>query len=547
MQQLYGAPAIAQRSGDRASKISYRCGKGRPVSDSSLFYERAGGMINWALGQAWITSMIPKSNAAPGCSRSGIVPTLAIFLMAAAARSALLIVAVDVPGDGPSRAFDAYQWSQSPQWISYGIWLPGLTYAGGVASMLVPNAAIALRLLNAVVGALTASVAFACVRRIYGSRTAWIAGLAIALFPLHATLSASSLSEPLFVLWVALAEYVLVCASTSSANMTIFGGLVLGLLALAEMTRYEAWVLAPIFGAFLFFRSDRSWRSAVVVSSALVVFPLLWCVGNAVYRGDAFLGFTEVRASAVRSFGPDLASIGDSVARLARAMRDHLSAPVALMMAGGFLLDVRLLVRRKSTPPRMLHLALTMGFWLFALGLAVLRGPKLYSRYLVLGFVLSFPYVGVALDAISRGRTVQWLQVTCLLIMTTVLVARGIPVPKPQWVTRNRPRAVIELTEWLSRADQSQPILLTQMDWQSTYFLQYAPGLRWEIFSHREDDAAIRARLDSLGSSFLLITRTGDEALVKRMQKWAPSLGQLGCVHQVERFCVVELDRRNPS
>jgi hypothetical protein len=254
-----------------------------------------------------------------------------------------------------------------------------------------------------------------------------------------------------------------------------------------------------------------------------------------------------VRASAVRSFGPDLSSIGDSVARLARAMRDHLSAPVALMMAGGFLLDVRLLVRRKSTPERMLHLALTMGFWLFALGLAVLRGPKLYSRYLVLGFVLSFPYVGVALDAISRGRTVQWLQVTCLLIMTTVLVARGIPVPKPQWVTRNRPRAVIELTEWLSRADQSQPILLTQMDWQSTYFLQYAPGHRWEIFSHREDDDAIRARLDSLSSSSLLITRAGDEALVKRMQKWAPSLGQLRCVHQVEKFCVVELDRRNPS
>jgi hypothetical protein len=189
-----------------------------------------------------------------------------------------------------------------------------------------------------------------------------------------------------------------------------------------------------------------------------------------------------------------------------------------------------------------------MGFWLFVLGLAVVRGPKLYNRYLVLGFVLSFPFVGVALEAISRRRTVQWLQVACLLIMTSVVFAGGIPVPKPHWVTRNRPRAVIELTEWLSRADQRrQPILLTQMDWQSTYFLQYAPGLRWEIFAHREDDDSIRTRLNSLDSSFLLVTRAGDEALVKRMQKWTPRLGQLRCIHQLERFCVLELDRRNAS
>jgi len=219
-------------------------------------------------------------------SRSAVFSTLAIFLVAAAARSTLLIVAVDVPGDGPSRAFDAYQWSQSPQWVSYGTWLPGLIYAGGVANMVVPNSVIAVRVLNALAGALTASVVFAYVRQVYGSRTAWVAGLAIALFPLHATLSASSLSEPGFVLWVVLAEYVLVRASASWANMAIASVLALGLVVLAEMTRYEAWVLAPIFGAFLFFHSDRSWRSAAVVSTALVAFPVLWCVGNAVYMGD---------------------------------------------------------------------------------------------------------------------------------------------------------------------------------------------------------------------------------------------------------------------
>lgn len=82
------------------------------------------------------------------------------------------------------------------------------------------------------------------------------------------------------------------------------------------------------------------------------------------------------------------------------------------------------------------------------------------------------------------------------------------------------------------------------MGWQSTYFLQYAPGLRWEVFAHREDDASTRTRLEALRSSFLLVTRNGDEALVKRMQKWAPWLAQLRCVHELERFCILAAELR---
>jgi 4-amino-4-deoxy-L-arabinose transferase-like glycosyltransferase len=468
-----------------------------------------------------------------------MIPLLAIFLVAAMARFALLVMAVDVPGDGPLRAFEAYEWSRSPHWVSYGMWLPGPLYLGGVASMLVPNPAIAVRLLNSVAGALTAAVVFASIRQLYGSRIAWLTGLAIAVFPLHVTLSASSLSEPTFVLWVVLAEYFLIRASTSGTNVTFVAMLAFGFVALAEMTRYEGWILAPIFGAFIF-RVGRSWRLAAVLSTVLVAFPVLWCAENAVYLGHPFFGFTIARSSAVRSFGAGLFGIRDSMTQVALAARDHLTLPLSLVIVGGLLLEVYLLVRQKSAPERMLHLALTAGFWLFAVGLAMLRGPKLYNRYLLLGFVLSFPFAGVALEAISRGRTARWVQAVCLLIAATVLFSRSGAVARPLWVTSKRPLAVIELTDWLARADhRGQPILLTEMGWQSTYFLQYAPGLRWEIFAHREDDASIRTRLEALRSSFVLVTRAGDETLVKRMQKWAPWLAQMRCVHEIERFCVL--------
>jgi hypothetical protein len=173
----------------------------------------------------------------------------------------------------------------------------------------------------------------------------------------------------------------------------------------------------------------------------------------------------------------------------------------------------------------------------------VLRGPKLYNRYLVLGFVLSFPFIGVALDAISGPRLVRWLQVTGGVIVLGLLFAGDQPAPEPHWVTRKHPSAVIELTRWLSRSDhRNQPILLTEMGWQSTYFLQYAPALRWEIFAHREDDSAIARRLDTLKSAFLLVSRAGDEALVQRITQAAPWLRPLHCVYKLDGFSVLSAD-----
>jgi hypothetical protein len=145
----------------------------------SVYLRRQSIIINFDLRQDWIFSKSVDSNAPARRLRSGMVSMLAIFLVAATARSALLVIAVDVPGDGPSREFEAYDWSRSPHWVSYGTWLPGLIYFRGVASILVPNPAIAVRLVNAVAGALTAAVVFAYVRQLYGSRRAWVAAAVV--------------------------------------------------------------------------------------------------------------------------------------------------------------------------------------------------------------------------------------------------------------------------------------------------------------------------------------------------------------------------------
>jgi 4-amino-4-deoxy-L-arabinose transferase-like glycosyltransferase len=475
--------------------------------------------------------------------RSDALSLLAVFLVALVARAVLLVVAVDIPGDGPSHAFAAYSWARSPHWVSHGVWPPAFLYLGGLANILMPRPAVTVRAVNVLVGSLTAVILFGWARRVHGSRVAWVSGLAVALFPLHLSLSASSMSEASFVLWLILAAYLLgrtVDCHDVERTIPQAAVLALGFVVVAQMTRYEAWVLSPLFGAFVFFCSDRSWRSLALVITILIAFPLLWTIGNASYYGDPFVGFTEPRASAVRSFGPRLFGLIDSIARVARAWGDHLSIPVALLTAGGFLLESVSLVRRKSTPARALHIGLMAGFWLFAVGLAVLRGPKLYNRYLVLGFVLSFPFLGVALEAMSQGRNRRWLLSASLLLAVSLISAGGVPIARPLWVTRQHPTPVIELVQWLRHFDhRGQPILLTVMEWQSTYFPLYGPELQWEIFAYRDDVASVRERLETMPNAFLLVTRREDASLVDRIQTWAPRLAQLRRIHESHGFIVL--------
>jgi hypothetical protein len=69
---------------------------------------------------------------------------------------------------------------------------------------------------------------------------------------------------------------MLVRASPSTSRIGIAAILSMTLIVFAEITRYEAWLLAPIFGAFVFFSySDRSLRSLALVSPLCSLFR--WC------------------------------------------------------------------------------------------------------------------------------------------------------------------------------------------------------------------------------------------------------------------------------
>jgi hypothetical protein len=131
----------------------------------------------------------------------------------------------------------------------------------------------ALRWACVLLGALAAPLAFSAARRLGGERAARIAGVAVALWPAHAWLSARVLSEPLdSVLLLAGADLLL-------RKRWAAGGGALGLAVLCRPGGLAAAVLAAAAGASAAERGVRL-RAAVVslVAMAAVVAP--WVVRN---------------------------------------------------------------------------------------------------------------------------------------------------------------------------------------------------------------------------------------------------------------------------
>jgi 4-amino-4-deoxy-L-arabinose transferase-like glycosyltransferase len=120
-------------------------------------------------------------------------------VVAATYRLLLLATRFDVPGDGPSRTANALAWAASPGVPVCGGWPPGNTFLSGLFSLLVPAPLWSARILNVLLGTLTVPVLYGVAARTWDRRSGLAAAAALAVFPLHAELAATSLTETSFV------------------------------------------------------------------------------------------------------------------------------------------------------------------------------------------------------------------------------------------------------------------------------------------------------------------------------------------------------------
>jgi 4-amino-4-deoxy-L-arabinose transferase-like glycosyltransferase len=477
-----------------------------------------------------------KANYKPSIS-------LGLFLLALIVRMGMMLFTFDVPGDGPTRATKAYQMFLSPTLLTHGDWLPGYDYLHSVFYYVLANPAVTPRVVNVILGALTVPLFCLLVARTFEYSTALISALVLIFLPLHIGLSASSLTESTFLFEFITGSLVLIQAANAERCRLLYLLLAIFLLSLAVMTRYEGWALVPVFVAYYYLRT-RSLIRSVALATALLIYPAIWTIGNALYSSDPFLGFTSgtgwVQGAKPVNWFEAIAIISIKCVR-------HVGWIFPVTVIVGLAVQCIDLVRQRCTLERLFYCLATFTSAASLYHLATIRGISLWDRFLLVGIVLMLPFAILPFTSFARLRKSEWGFPAVALLLSISVACR------PQlyeslnfyyndlYVTLWQPAEIINVASWLKTSRyRDHGVVLTENDGQSWYFPTYFPAaaLQHCVITWYSEDAFIgdyclnMGNRLHLGNNYLFITSYKDLKVQRRVERLVGAvIGENSLVH----------------
>jgi len=410
-------------------------------------------------------------------------------LLAFLAGFAALRLTVDVPADGPYRAMMAYTWLQNPYAAKCGTWLPAPTYLNGLFLLVVPDPLVSTRIFNLILGSATVPIYYLLAKCVFGRSVAAVSAIMLLVLPLRIGLSASSLTESGFLFELVTGIWLLIVAADTEPprKLALIGSL--AFLVLAGMTRYEAWLLIPVFPAFFFIRTRQLGLSSII-ALVLLTFPLLWMAGNHYCFDDALKGF---RAATSEERYAEAVGLSGGVTVLGTRMLQQMGIVLPFfILVGVWHQGIRLWRRTDLQPERILYLTLTVIVWAVLLKFVMARGPGSFqTRYMLLAMVLALPFAVLPFQTVlAPCRAVVGL--ACLFAVTELAAGRGVAATwmPDLWLVQKRPGDAVdsmaELAAWIASSPYRDRALLTtplKVDegWAANYLPLYLPALSGRI------------------------------------------------------------------
>ena len=448
-------------------------------------------------------------------SRAERLTVLGLCCAAVIVGVTVLLLTIDIPGDGPTHAIQAYEWSRHPRFAWGGIWLPGFAYLAGIGSLLIPNPLIEPRIFNLALSTLAIPVFYALVRRLYGPPAATLGTAMLVFLPLHVGLSVSSLTEPSFLFFMFAALLCLAQAVEVRKIRPRPFGLFLLFFSLAELTRYEAWSLIPLVLVYLYWRS-RAVAATAIAGATLLAFPTFWSAESYRDFGNPFFGLIQTSIKPLE--GAAAVSSATAIANIALLARSHLGWLLLIGAIAGLASEISRSLRGQISAERTAYAGLVSVLWALIFVTARARGPALNDRNLLLGFVVALPVATLPyLRVCERYRHGILLGVLAGVGSMAIAYVANRP---GVFVTSRKPTEIVELARWLATTPyRNDAVLETKMDWDSTYLPLYAPQLsgRFLIVSVWVDDDAVRRFIRELHPS-LLVTCEEDAAYRQRVE-----------------------------
>jgi 4-amino-4-deoxy-L-arabinose transferase-like glycosyltransferase len=441
-----------------------------------------------------------------------------VVLAAFAVRLGTFLFTISIPGDGPARATRAYVWSQSPFFRTRGLWLWGYEYLVGTFGHLLGDPLLASRLLNLLLGTCTVLLFYLLVRKVFDPVTGLISAAILAFLPLHIGLSAGTLTEVSFAFEVVAGVLFLIAAAESETAkgraFSLASSLVF--LCLAGFTRYEAWVLVPLFPCYYFWKTRKFFMS-LVIAAVLIAFPLFWMLSNYFYAGSAFGGFTRATGwhHGARPVGPLYALL-----LVKKKSLYHLGWIVPILAVIGIGMQLFQTAKMRVAPKRVLYILIACIFWAGVLVYALARGIRLWDRYLLFAFLMALPFAAMPLSHYA-GRDKK--RTFTVILMTVIVVVSVVYKPGAYdslysernffYVTLWRPKEIEKIADWLKKSPyRDSPVLLTRLQGQSSYLSFYFPeaASRRFIIKNHAAESYIRRILKSRRPALFITDRDGE-------------------------------------
>jgi len=436
-----------------------------------------------------------------------------LFVAGLLLRVGLLLVSSEIPGDGPSRAFLAYKWSKAPYFVTHGTWLPSYLYLPGLFCFVVNDPLFSTRIFNLILGSLTIPLYYFLIRRIYDRLVALLAALLLAVFPLHIGLSVSSLAEISF-LFATITSMLLLTGSSDGHIGWARLVLCFFFLSWAQMTRYEAWWVTPAFALYYWSRTRRVEKAILALLIFLLV-PGAWMWGNYLYTGKALFGLHTVKHGASLVNAPNLTVI-EALNFLASLATSHLGVILSLAVLGGVIVQLLFFARSAYRPEQVLYLSVVGLYWIAMVYLAMNIGASLWNRFMLFGFVTSFPLAFMPLLGSWMHHRRSMAAILCVILIAVAIST--FPRQRPVYVTLQHPIEIKNLVTWLKESPyRNDPLLVTSMGWQATYIPLYFPEVKMGMISPWVEDDEVYYFLKNQPPS-LFITREGDSELQARIE-----------------------------
>ena len=438
-------------------------------------------------------------------------------------RVIILSTSIESIADGLTRAIQANVWSHSPFWVNSGGWLPGFLYITGIFSNFIDNPWVSLRIFNAFVGALTVSIYFLLLLRIYGAEVAIASSSLLLFLPIHLGLSTTSLTEVGFLFAIVSGMLLLIKATDvklGSSWRSVYFSLACLVTLYATMTRYEAWVILSVFPIYYGWRTKQVTQT-VVIFICLSIFPLYWMINNYLDYAD-ILPFFRYATKADSDVGVNVFwAIAILIQRFIKQITPALFALLCIGFISQFRQQFQSSQEKVKNKEKSFYIILFLVFWTFMVIFTISRGESIRDRFLLPGIVLGLPYCYLALDdlrALLNRGSLRLLICTCALVL--ILYSPRLSLVGVQSSDALSPSIaqMKNISHWIEESPyKNAGVIMTEMNWSSLIIALEVSKIRdnFEVVYHESQKCFIK----NLNNSDGLLIITYDSEKDKRLKK----------------------------